>query len=129
MQLDNNLDESIELSNEKTIPLYAQVKEELYMSSTVLSNYNSLLQTSKGFDYGDALILFKEAFHKLYFQINDKKKIGLLDDEQRKYLNYYYENPERIRDTQAKKITEIIRIIIDKLDLYNITKPQGENSW
>lgn len=116
-------------SKGQTIPLYQEVKNLLLSRFTTLADMNAQVQICNGFEYSDALNIFKGYYISLYPHIDDDEKLGKLSGDEQKYMKYYYMNNHLIKDVSANKIVALIRKMMNKMRIYDLTVINASEDW
>lgn len=109
-------------NNTRIIPLYEEIRKEIYLNFLALKRQHSIIISSKK----KATIIFgiynfREKFSNFYIEIKDDKKIEKLEKEQIKILNKYYNKLEKIKGKkEVKEITLLCREVLAKVGITNI---------
>jgi hypothetical protein len=115
-----------------TIPLYEEVKRNLYKLSQELKNISSMiLRSNNSTDYYLHIKLFNENYIKFYIEVSTNKKITKLENKQVIYLKKAYVDiikGKNINKIQISKINIIIATLIESLGISKIGSNQ-KDSW
>lgn len=114
-----------------TIPLYEEVKRNLYVLFQELKNVSSLILSNSNIGTQQInMRLFNENYIKLYMEINTSNKIDKLNKNKSKYLDDAYDHIIKGKFLSRKQISQIniiITLLIEKLGISKIGSKKGDD--
>ena len=101
-----------------TYPLYEQVKKTIFVNfEEMVNSFSNLIVAENRTEYKLALWDFKKRFIKFFVQINHKNKLNLLQEKDKSFLVKCYREKVNLNKTNANKIIDISRFLIEELGI------------
>lgn len=110
-----------------TIPLYDKVKNTIFVNFEEMVNSFANLSVAEKKEYRLALWDFKKRFIKFFIQINHKNKLDLFKENQRKFLLDCYRDKIKLNKSNANKIVDLSRFLIEELGITAIESKKSND--
>lgn len=112
-----------------TLPDYQNYRNLLFQQWEELNNAVVEFRTCNKTKYKTYQKEVIRTYLRFFSQINDKNKLGLLNDNERSFLKKYYDNETKINIYVSKILLDITRKLMTEYGVFDLEGSNSDEIW